>query len=137
MHRDEFRRLATKRKREAKHLLNAGCYEGAYYLGGYVVELALKACIAKRFLRHTWPYKGFEREIFNHDLTRLLKAAKLEGTLEGDCANDGELFYNWSIVKDWSVESRYALGMEDEARILYNAVVARRGGMLPWIKRYW
>jgi HEPN domain-containing protein len=32
-------------------LLEAGLYAGAYYLAGYAVECALKACIAKKTAR--------------------------------------------------------------------------------------
>lgn len=41
----EFQRLAEARLVEAKALLDVGKWDGAYYLAGYAVELALKACI--------------------------------------------------------------------------------------------
>jgi len=44
----EFQQLANERLDEAKALLNLGKWGGAYYLAGYAVELALKACIIKR-----------------------------------------------------------------------------------------
>ena len=39
----EFQLLAEQRLDEAKALLDLGKWGGAYYLAGYVVELALKA----------------------------------------------------------------------------------------------
>jgi hypothetical protein len=48
MKRQDFQGLAAVRLKEARVLLEARCWEGADYLGGYVVECALKACIAKQ-----------------------------------------------------------------------------------------
>jgi hypothetical protein len=45
VNRAEFQKLADLRAREAGVLLAARCYDGAYYLAGYAVECALKACI--------------------------------------------------------------------------------------------
>ena len=46
MNRADFQRLADVRIDEAGVLLAAGRWSGAYYLAGYAVECALKACIA-------------------------------------------------------------------------------------------
>jgi hypothetical protein len=48
MNRAEFQKLSDLRLHESKALLTAGLPQGAYYLAGYAVECALKACIAKR-----------------------------------------------------------------------------------------
>lgn len=45
--RADFVALSNKRLSEAETLLNAGQYEGAFYLAGYAVEFALKAVICK------------------------------------------------------------------------------------------
>ena len=47
MDRRELQSLSRVRAKEAKALLDAGLHEGAFYLAGYAVECALKACIAK------------------------------------------------------------------------------------------
>lgn len=47
--------LSRIRLKEAKALLDAGLYDGAYYLAGYAVECGLKACIAKKTKRHEFP----------------------------------------------------------------------------------
>src|SRR5439155_18484686 len=57
MNRADFHKLTEIRMREAKVLLARKCYEGAYYLAGYAVECALKACIAKRTQAHDFPPK--------------------------------------------------------------------------------
>jgi HEPN domain-containing protein len=48
MNRADFHKLAEIRIKEARVLLDRKCYAGAYYLAGYAVECALKACIARK-----------------------------------------------------------------------------------------
>lgn len=48
MKRSDLQKLARIRLKEAKVLLDNRQYSGAYYLSGYVIECALKACIAKQ-----------------------------------------------------------------------------------------
>jgi hypothetical protein len=43
--RTDLQQLADARIAEANALLAAGLWDGAYYLAGYAVECALKACI--------------------------------------------------------------------------------------------
>jgi HEPN domain-containing protein len=57
MDRGDFQRLAELRLKEAKALCAAGMYDGAYYLAGYAVECAIKACIAKRTKAEEFPPK--------------------------------------------------------------------------------
>jgi hypothetical protein len=47
MNRNDFQKISRLRVKEAKALLDNGYPAGAYYLMGYAVECALKACIAK------------------------------------------------------------------------------------------
>ncbi len=51
----DFQALAGIRIREARVLLSAGEFDGALYVGGYAVECALKAIIAKSIPAHTFP----------------------------------------------------------------------------------
>jgi HEPN domain-containing protein len=55
MNRGDFQELSIIRLQDAKILLDNKCYDGAYYLSGYVVECALKACIAKKTREHDFP----------------------------------------------------------------------------------
>ena len=45
--RNELKELAKLRLKEAETLFDAGLYDGAVYVCGYVIELALKARICK------------------------------------------------------------------------------------------
>ena len=47
MNRADLQKLAEERLADAELLLANGRFGGAYYLSGYVVECALKACIAQ------------------------------------------------------------------------------------------
>jgi hypothetical protein len=55
MNRADLQALADLRVKEATILLDANCFEGAYYLLGYAIECALKACIAKQIKQHDFP----------------------------------------------------------------------------------
>ncbi|MCV5491797.1 HEPN domain-containing protein, partial [Escherichia coli] len=55
MNKNDLEALSDTRLNEAKCLLDHGFFHGAYYLCGYAVECALKACIAKSFLQHEFP----------------------------------------------------------------------------------
>ncbi len=81
MNRGDFKKLTNLRVHEAKILLENECYEGAYYLLGYAVECAFKACIAKQTRRYDFPDKNFATKIYTHEITTLVKYAGLEQTL--------------------------------------------------------
>ncbi len=107
MNRGDFQKLAELRLKEAKLLLDAACYEGAFYLAGYAVECALKACIAKKTREHDFPDLRLVKDSYGHDLQSLLKASGLEPTLIAEAQKNRELAKNWKIVIGWSVEARY------------------------------
>jgi hypothetical protein len=66
MTRTEFQELAEVRLKEAETLLAAGLWDGAYYLAGYAVECAVKACIAKGIGAEVFPDKEFANKCFTH-----------------------------------------------------------------------
>ena len=76
----DLQTLAEMRLREAGILLAAGELDGAYYVAGYAVEFALKACIIKRKLAvpEYWPEKSFTQQCHTHDLSCLMELADLE-----------------------------------------------------------
>jgi HEPN domain-containing protein len=68
MNRTDLQEIAEIRLRESKALLAAGLFDGTYYLAGYAVECALKACIAKRTQEHDFPDKKLVNDSHTHDL---------------------------------------------------------------------
>lgn len=129
----DFQALANLRNVEARHLLSAGHYSGAYYLAGYTVECALKACICRGIQPGVWPEKGFSNEIHTHDLAKLLKFAGLDR----EVAATKQLAVNWNVVKDWTEVSRYGVKYYQEAFDLLAAVSDPNEGVLAWLMQRW
>jgi hypothetical protein len=69
--------LAQIRLEDSLLLFQANRSSSAYYLCGYAVELALKACIAALIQANTIPEKGFINAIYTHRLESLLSTAGL------------------------------------------------------------
>jgi len=134
--RKDFQRLAELRAREAAALLRTRNPIGCYYLSGYAIECALKACLAKQSKRHEFPLKPeYVRKQYTHDLNDLLRLADLEQQLVHDMKTNQALARNWAVVKDWNEESRYrSSGLN--GRDLHGAV-AGPDGVLLWIKQRW
>jgi hypothetical protein len=136
MNRGEFQSLATERLEDAAALLKAGRYAGAYYVSGYAIECALKACIAAKTKQDEFPPKEAAK-YYVHDLPKLLDFAGLAPAFELDAGRDPALGANWAIVKDWTEEARYAGRGEQQAREILGAINDVRHGVLQWLKRSW
>lgn len=136
--RADFQQLADVRLAEAKALLDLGMWDGAYYLAGYAVEIALKACVIKKLMAtDAFPERRFSDQCYTHDIEALFKTAGLKPDWEAATAADPDLRDNWLIAKDWSEQTRYHRVTEAEAKALYAAVADGTHGMLPWIKARW
>ena len=137
MNRKDLQILAQTRLAESKALLRAGLPDGAYYLAGYSVECALKACIAKDTRRHDFPDRDTVNKIYTHDLEKLVAAAKLEDERREQAKKDPVFRGNWDVVKQWSEQTRYRRHDREIARKLVEAIGHREHGILAWIKRHW
>src|SRR3989304_4763855 len=135
MNRDDLRRLSRVRLQEMRTLLGSGNYEGAYYLGGYVIECGLKACIARQTRRYNFPERKAVNESYTHNLNQLLRVAGLQGLFEQEVRRNPGFGVNWGVVKDWSEESRYERRTRTQATDLYRAMTGRNG-VLRWIKQH-
>jgi HEPN domain-containing protein len=136
MNRTDFQTLAERRLQEAQHLCVGGFWDGAYYLGGYAVECALKACIARQIREHDFPDKRFVERSHTHDLQQLVVVAGLEADLRLKLAT-GAFKANWDIVKGWTAEARYLRHVESKARDLIAAVAEENQGILSWLRNHW
>jgi HEPN domain-containing protein len=134
--RKDFQELATVRLKEARILLKAQCWEGAYYLGGYAIECALKACIAKQTERYDFPDKKRVVDSHTHDLQELIRVAQLSAALT-EHRRQPDFDANWTIVADWWEQSRYERASEEDAENLVRAISQANTGVLQWLKRYW
>jgi len=97
--------IARARLADAGALLNAGRFDGSAYLCGYGVELALKARLCKTLKWSGFPEKGKEFEglqsFKTHDLDILLHLSGREQYIKV------HMFSEWTVVSQWSPESRY------------------------------
>lgn len=82
MNRQHLQQLSAERIEDAKSLLAASRWSGAYYLSGYAVECALKSCILHR-IENTgiiFELKKFAEECWTHDIEALTKKADLDNS---------------------------------------------------------
>lgn len=136
--RADFQQLADVRIQEAKALLDLGLWDGAYYLAGYAMESALKACIIKALMaRDAFPEKKFSENCWTHDLVKLFELAGLMPAWTAALNANPNLLVNWGTAKDWKEDRRYHRITESEAKSLYNAVSDAAHGVLTWIKTQW
>ncbi len=137
MNRAMFQRIAGLRFREAESLLGAGFPSGAYYLAGYAVECALKACIAKRVRRYDFPDRDFVKESYTHNFEILFRTAELVGLRDDEIRRDAQFGQNWQDCKEWKEDSRYNIWARAEAQKLIGAIIDADHGVLPFIQRHW
>jgi len=138
MNRDDLQRISRLRVKEARVLFKNGYFSGAYYLLGYAVECALKACIAKQIKRYDFPDRKLINDSYSHELEKLLSVSGLKAELQEEIRSNPKLEVNWAIVKDWSVQSRYSTDIsETTVRDFYSAVTTRKDGVLSWLKKWW
>jgi len=138
MNKSDLEKIVDIRIKEAQVLLDAACYEGAYYLAGYALECAIKACIAKQVQQYDFPNKELTNQSYTHNFTDLLGAANLKQRLNQKEQQDNDFKLNWSIAKDWNETARYKNAIEaNTAKDLYEAITNSQSGILIWLKKFW
>jgi hypothetical protein len=99
--------------------------------------MRIKACIAKRTREHDFPEKGSQK-YYSHDLDDLVGFAQLQVELDQSLQADPTMKTNWTVVQNWSEESRYeANRTQQEATDLLCAIEDQKGGVLPWLRQRW
>jgi HEPN domain-containing protein len=129
--------LSKVRLKEATALLELGLFDGAYYLAGYAVECALKACIAKGTRRGEFPDKKRVESSHTHNLRELIRVAGIDEEFVDRVARDENFRNNWDVVQFWSEQSRYRRHPSELAHSLLRAVGDKRHGVIAWIRRHW
>lgn len=102
---EQLDEIAKARLRDAEVLLTAERYDGAVYVCGYAVELALKARICKTLSWAGYPSTRAEfqnlQSFKTHSLDVLLTVSGVEPKIMTD------YFAVWSAVAAWEPEVRY------------------------------
>ena len=138
MNRADYKRIAKLRVADAAYLLRGNRYAAAYYLAGYAVECALKACIARQFRGSNIPDKGSVDKLYVHDLRVLARFANLEGAIRDETRSDPLFGAHWLTVQDWSEESRYQFRRHaSEAQNMFDGVADPHHGVLRWLTQHW
>ena len=144
--------LAYQRLDEAVLLCEHGRYDGAFYLAGYSVELALKARICNNIglpalfdedkdneINKISSVGEVRRFLKTHNLTTLLIISGLKAKFEKnkarekEFANAGALLFN-----DWNEKTRYKhRGHADKKNVkkLISLLSDNTHGLLKWIEQ--
>jgi hypothetical protein len=138
--RKDYQTLALKRLADAEALFRAKRFDASYYIAGYAIECAFKACIAKRMKRYDFPDRD-SNKVYTHNLKVLLAESGISGHFRQELANDPELHVKWEVTKDWSERSRYEeLGKKlgrQRSEALLTAISDRNHGILQCLRKYW
>jgi HEPN domain-containing protein len=138
MNKTDLQALVDVRVKEAKLLLDNKCYEGAYYLLGYALECAIKACIANQVKEHDFPDKQLANACYTHKLGDLLGVAGLKQELQEKEKTDEDFKLNWAVAKEWSEEARYEHTIaETTAKDFFETTTNAKSGILIWLKSWW
>jgi HEPN domain-containing protein len=137
VNRAELQQLAEDRILDARALLDAQRWSGAYYLAGYAVECALKACIAKLTNQFDFPDKSFAQKCFTHDIEKLVEHAGLAESKDDDANANEKLAANWLKAQAWKEDARYIIKTDVEATELYQAIADKTDGVMQWLKKHW
>jgi hypothetical protein len=140
----KLQHMAVERIADAKLLIDGGRWWYGYYVAGYAVECALKACVLAQMVATGWVFMEDEkklRECRTHDFMRLVSIAGMHSPLNERLSNSaaaGDGFVeNWNTVKAWTVESRYEPQTEGDAKKLFFAITDEPAGVMKWIRNYW
>jgi HEPN domain-containing protein len=118
----DLRAIAAARLEDARVLLAAGRFDGAAYLCGYAVELALKARICETLGWSGFPETSKEfqpyQSLRTHSLEVLLTFTGQQHSVKANYLAE------WSTVAAWDPESRYkpiGIVAETEAQRMINS----------------
>lgn len=146
--------LAEEKLLAAQNLLNGGFYTDAYYIGGYSLELFLKASICKTLKIHDLfdfekinkrklPLPDGLKSSINdnlykpfkvHDYCQLFILSGLFVEFEDKLEADRDFKLNWMDVSTWSEELRYSTvrKSKDDVEIFLNSL----NTIISWLQPY-
>lgn len=123
-----FRAASIERLKDAECLHDAGRFQGAIYLCGYVLECELKYCIC--VARGIARMEEGEAKRLGHMLTELLDAAGMAKPLSEN--HDLRVAFQ-NINGRWSTEIRYSGGVS--SRRESERFLRDTRDLLQWLKR--
>ncbi len=119
---NDIKEIARARLQDADILLSSGRYDGAIYLCGYAIELALKARICQTLKWSGYPQTNAEFKDYQsfrtHDLDVLLHLTGCEQHIKT------KFLAEWSAVAQWNPTARYqpvGTTNETDAKLMISA----------------
>jgi len=101
----DLQKIVKARIKDAEVLLASNRFDGAMYICGYAVEVALKLRICKTLKWSDFPERAKDFESYKsfktHNLDVLLHLSGVEGKVKT------KYFAEWSTVTQWNPEARY------------------------------
>ncbi|MFQ2706694.1 HEPN domain-containing protein [Aeromonas caviae] len=137
LNKNDLQRLAEMRLADAVFLLENNKHSSAYYLAGYAVELAIKACAAKLFQNNSIPDKSLVQALYTHSLEQLMNTSGLLPSLKEKINSDSVFGANWGIATKWNEGSRYEFWDPIAATTLIGAIIDEEHGVFLWVKNHW
>ncbi len=133
-----LQQLAAERLADAEVLFQAGRYSGAWYVSGYVLEVALKAVVCRTLRVPEYPESALRSKAFKtHDVAELVLLAGLQAKLAAEIKNAG-FQRNWETVTEWSPVDRYrSVKTKQDVADLLLAYKDPTKGVFPWLTRQW
>ncbi len=132
MIRAQIKQMARQHLSDARLLLRRGRYDGAIYLGGYVVEMALKERICRTLRWSGFPQTAKEfaglQSFKTHNLEDLLHLSGIEVRIKT------RHLAHWNVVLIWNPELRYNLPgsvSRADAQAFIDAVAVLRRVLSP------
>ncbi len=131
--------LSDSKLKAAEILLANGLVDDAYYLGGYSIELLLKAKICKTLCVpdfFTFSSKGgVKPETYKpfktHDYEQLLLLSGLYEELSNQKTTDETFQSDWSLICNWGENFRYSTGTSSSDVKIFIDALKR---MAKWLK---
>lgn len=132
----QFQQLAEMHAEDARMLLGAHRHTNAVHLAGVALECSLKALICDHFLDGVLPDRKIVDRAHSHQLDDLMGLSGIKGPLQVRLGQDADFEVRWSLVRAWSISTRYETISRPEATEFVSAAVGEEG-MLAWIKTFW
>lgn len=137
--------LAYAKLEDAECLLENNRFDSAYYLAGYAIELLLKARICKTLgIPDFFDFDNIARKRLKnesvitksykvHDYEQLLILSGIYAEYKNEIVNNETFRLNWSIVSEWTENSRYLTGINPER---VNKFITLVKDMMKWIQKH-